>query len=86
MHFMSKRQLSALLGFWVIIFLFLGFPIAWDKWIAIVTGVLVILVAYRKTPQLKTSSNSAFVQSNSQANAQSASPILSAEKETTQAQ
>jgi len=68
-YFMSKRQLSALLGFWVIIFLSLGFPIGWDKWvIAPVTGILIILVAYRKTPQAKPLSNSAFVQSNNQSN------------------
>jgi hypothetical protein len=76
---MSKRQLLALLGFWVIIFLFLGFPIAWDKWIAIVTGVLVILVAYRKTPPPKSSPNAAFVQSNTQS-------IPSVEKQTTTVQ
>lgn len=81
---MSKRQLSALLGFWVIIFLFLGFPIGWDRWIAVVTGILVILVAYRKTPGPKPSSNNAFVESNATHDA-SAAPSSSASDHTTNA-
>jgi cell division protein FtsW (lipid II flippase) len=60
---MSKRQLSAILGFWVMIFLFLGFPTkVWDQWIAVVTGLLIILVAYKKTPKAKVSSNPSFVE------------------------
>jgi len=66
---MSKRQLLALLGFWVIIFLYLGFPTGWDKWIAIITGVLIILVAYKKTPKQKSFADSSFVQSNMRADA-----------------
>jgi hypothetical protein len=43
---MSKRQLLCLLGAWTIVFLFLGLPSGWHKIIAIVTGLLVIIVAY----------------------------------------
>lgn len=35
-----------MLGIWTMIFLFLGFPFFWDKIIALVTGVFVILCAY----------------------------------------
>lgn len=61
---MSKRQLSALLGLWVIVFLFLGFPSSWDKWIAVISGILIILVAYKKVPKKNPVSNSVFVQNN----------------------
>jgi len=67
---MSQRQILAILGVWVIVFLFLGFPVGWDTWISVITGLLIILVAYRKKPQQKspsasqTPSNSAFVESN----------------------
>lgn len=47
---MSKRQLLCLLGVWVIGFLFLGFPSSWHKIIAIVTGLIIILIAYNLPP------------------------------------
>ena len=43
---MSKRQLLCLLGVWVMIFLFLGLPSTWHRAIAVITGLLVIIVAY----------------------------------------
>ena len=46
---MSKRQILAVLGVWVMIFLFLGFPASWMKPIAIVSGVLIILISYSGT-------------------------------------
>lgn len=44
---MSKRQFLILLGVWVMAFLFLKFPAAWDKIFALVTGLLIIIAAFR---------------------------------------
>lgn len=44
---MSKRQLIIILGVWIMVFLFLGFPSAWDKVFALVTGFLLCLVAFK---------------------------------------
>lgn len=35
-----------MLGVWVIVFLFLGFPSDWEKILAVVSGLLIIVVAY----------------------------------------
>lgn len=43
---MSKRQILCILGVWIIIFLFLGFPFFLHRILAIITGFLVIIVAY----------------------------------------
>jgi hypothetical protein len=43
---MSKKQILILLGAWVMLFTFLGFPEYWDKIISLVTGCVVIIVAY----------------------------------------
>jgi len=43
---MSKRQLLILLGVWNIVFLFLGFPAGWNKVLAIVSGTLIVIIAY----------------------------------------
>ena len=43
---MSKRQSLCLLGAWIMIFLFLGFPSDWHKVIAVVSGLIIILIAY----------------------------------------
>jgi hypothetical protein len=82
---MSKRQLSALLGLWVIVFLFLGFPSSWDKWIAVITGILIILVAYRKVQKKNPVSDSVFVQSNSTQNAANTHEVPPAQTTPTQA-
>jgi hypothetical protein len=61
---MSKRQILAVLGIWVMIFSWLNFPPNWKPWIGVVTGLLIILAAYRKTQKSKMSaSNSSFVES-----------------------
>jgi len=44
---MSQRQWVVLIGVWVIVFLFLGFPSSWEKVLAIATGLLIISMAYR---------------------------------------
>ena len=43
---MSKRQLLCVLGVWVMIFLFLGVPSSWHKIAAIISGVVIIAIAY----------------------------------------
>ena len=45
---MSKRQLLILLGAWVMVYLFLGFPAAWDKIFALLTGAFIIFVAFKQ--------------------------------------
>ena len=44
---MSKRQVLIVLGVLVMIFLFLGFPPEWDKILALVFGLLIIVVSFR---------------------------------------
>lgn len=44
---MSKRQFLCVLGVWVAIFLFLGFPEVWHNILAVITGLVIIFVAYR---------------------------------------
>lgn len=44
---MSKKQFLILLGIWVMAFLFLGFPAAWDKAFALLTGFLIVIMAFR---------------------------------------
>jgi len=53
---MSKRQILILLGIWVMIFLFLGFPSAWDKAFALIAGALIAIISYRGMPAGKTQS------------------------------
>jgi hypothetical protein len=43
---MSKRQWLTVLGVWVALFLFLGFPSAWHKIIAIISGIAIIAISY----------------------------------------
>lgn len=47
---MSKRQFLIILGVWVIAFLFLGFPSSWDKVFALLTGLLIITIAFKFKP------------------------------------
>ena len=44
---MSKRQLLIILGIWVMAFLFLGFPSTWDKIFSLITGLLIVAVAFK---------------------------------------
>ena len=44
---MSQRQWIVIIGVWVMVFLFLGFPSSWEKVFAILTGLLIIFLAYR---------------------------------------
>ncbi len=39
-----------LLGAWIVVFLFLGFPHSWDKLFAVVCGLLIIAISYRIRP------------------------------------
>ncbi len=51
---MSKRQWLSLMGVWVMIFLFLGFPSTWHKIIALISGVIIIAIAYNIPQEQKT--------------------------------
>ena len=42
-----------LLGVWVIAFLFLGFPSSWHNVLAVLTGILMIILAYRLPSEAK---------------------------------
>lgn len=47
-----------ILGIWVIVFLFLGFPSTWDKILAILSGFFIIVISYRMTPPPETKKES----------------------------
>lgn len=51
---MSKRQLLCLLGVWVAVFLFLGLPSSWHLAIAVITGLLIVIIAYTLPAPAKT--------------------------------
>ncbi len=68
---MSKRQWLCIMGVWVMIFLFLGFPIGWHRIILIVTGLIIIAIAYnlpQEHSDTVTDSNSSFTDSNKKVN------------------
>jgi hypothetical protein len=44
---MSKRQIVILLGVWIIVLPFLGFPESWRTILFMITGLYLIIVAYR---------------------------------------
>ncbi len=44
---MSQRQWIVVVGVWIMFFLFIGIPSSWEKVLAILTGILVIFMAYR---------------------------------------
>ncbi len=45
-----------MIGMWVMAFLFLGFPSAWDKVFALVSGFIVIVVAFKLERRAKAAS------------------------------
>ncbi len=53
---MSKRQVLMVLGIWIMIFLFISFPATWDKIFALITGMAIIVIAFKLPPQIKASS------------------------------
>jgi hypothetical protein len=50
---MSKRQVLMILGIWIMAFLFISFPAAWDKIFAVITGLAVIVIAFKLPPQAR---------------------------------
>jgi membrane-bound ClpP family serine protease len=68
---MSKRQWLCIMGVWVMIFLFLGFPIGWHKIILAISGLIIIAIAYnlpQESSKITTDSNSTFVESDNKNN------------------
>ena len=65
---MSKRQWLCILGVWVMVFLFTGITTPWHKVVAIVTGLIIITIAYNLPQERKTfsSKDSGFVENNPQ--------------------
>ena len=51
---MSKRQVIMLLSVIIAVIQFLGFPTAWDKFFTFVAGILILGIAYRMAPKVKT--------------------------------
>jgi hypothetical protein len=54
---MSKRQLLILLGIWVMVFTFLGFPPAWKQVFAVAAGALIVTIAVATKPKEKVQVN-----------------------------
>ena len=44
---MSRQQWLSIIGIWIMIFLYLGFPSNWDKVFAVCTGLLVVIISFR---------------------------------------
>ena len=44
---MSPRQVLILVGIWIMVFLFLGFPVHGEQFLALVTGFIIVVIAYR---------------------------------------
>lgn len=54
---MSKRKTLIIIGVWMIVFLFIGFPSTWDKLFAIVTGIIVLSIGLKDKSCIKKMSN-----------------------------
>ncbi|HEY4478467.1 MAG TPA: hypothetical protein VI775_01350 [Candidatus Paceibacterota bacterium] len=61
---MSKRQTLSIIGVWVMVFIFLGIPSIWHKIIAIVTGLIIIAIAYNTPPAPKKNIPDNFIENN----------------------
>jgi hypothetical protein len=61
---MSKRQWLSILGVWVMVFLFLGFPSYSHEVIALITGIIIIAISYNLPAENKNiaQNNSSFVE------------------------
>ena len=64
---MAKKQWISVLGLWTMVFLFLGFPSTWDKWLAVITGILIIAIAYKMNPEKKAPATAADAHSETSA-------------------
>lgn len=58
---MSKRQLLILLGIWVMVFTFLGFPPAWKQVFAVAAGAIIVTIAIASKPREKQQTNKGTV-------------------------
>lgn len=68
---MSKRQWLCIIGVWIALFLYLGFPVEWHKIILVITGLIVISIAYnlpQENLEISTNKDSAFVENNKKDN------------------
>lgn len=76
---MSKRQLLILLGIWIMAFLFLGFPSAWDKLFALVAGALIVTIAFALKPKEKSALKGTVPFVEHKASASDETPITNAD-------
>lgn len=58
---MSKRQLLILLGIWVMVFTFLGFPPAWKQVFAVAAGAIIVTIAVASKPKERPQPNKSAV-------------------------
>lgn len=61
---MSRQQWLSIIGVWVAVFLYLGFPAALDKIIAVASGLLIILISFKMNVKNrpKDSNNGTYVE------------------------
>ncbi|MDQ2933048.1 MAG: hypothetical protein M3Q80_01570 [bacterium] len=64
---MSKRQVLLLLGIWVMIFLFLSFRPEWDKIFSLITGFMIIFIAFKLPPEIKSRDHVTHIESKKEA-------------------
>src|SRR6185503_20141675 len=55
---MSKRQSLMVLGIWILILPFLGFPGIIERILMLASGALVVIIAYTLAPRVRTVSSS----------------------------
>jgi heme O synthase-like polyprenyltransferase len=64
---MSKRQWLCIIGVWIMLFMFLGLPYPWHEVIAVVSGLLIIFIAYNLPHEKRSdeqNANSVFTENN----------------------
>ncbi|MEK7609662.1 MAG: hypothetical protein AAB470_00885 [Patescibacteria group bacterium] len=53
---MSKRQVLIIIGIAIMAFLYVGFPLALDKILALVFGAIILIIAFRLKPPARQNS------------------------------
>ena len=65
-----------IIGVWVMALLFLGFPSSWDKILYVITGLIIVIMAYNSKPEIsEPASNVPFEEYRSNSKVNSDSPI-----------
>jgi len=45
---MKRSHVTIAIGIWIIVLPFLGFPPLWDRWLLILTGIVLIALSVKK--------------------------------------